>query len=670
MPTVTDRLIRRPLQRLAVLSNVPPLTMLFRAIYDLGLRLTLRALARHDAVRAVYGYGSFFDGRCLYGVSDIDLVIVIGEGHSRMDTVHHRIALTYTRLRRVFPFLQSWHEHAENLLFLSEIEAGFAIPEPLRLRLKQGRVVLLHGEPIPGIEPGEPVTLSEVVAEANSLLRIALMKGEVHASNQLFWKRLLAKLVDLAESLELGAVANRFRAREELDFLEDGDARLFLRRSDPDALFALLLEGAREIWDALSERTPVRTVHFTRFSPNGARPGPSPTGEAALPDRLRRALEPLASSVRTLAPPQLGLTPRTDAVPLDRRLPVVEPRGGGYRVLRSLARAYARHGDGVEAMLVGSGAMWFLYRRMPSFVDVIPLDPLLFSNVHARCRGREESFEMLRPLHEEQTAIAHRTFEALAGVYDRNTGWIQKLPFPCVYLEEDRIVVEDAIRRMRAYVMLADAVDVRSVDALIEYLGRRHPSCREFLEELLAYHRSLTDGRPDAPPANNLYTCLLQFVSQLLAGRQEILLAPPRRHLGITVGIITRNRARDLTDALAALTRQRRRPDEVLVVDNGSTDETAEVADRYRTRLPLRYRYLAEASIPRARNLVLDEARNDVISFTDDDCIPEPGWLEAVERGFLRAENVGIVGGWVWHEPSREPGALDTYYGIFHHSKT
>jgi hypothetical protein len=41
-----------------------------------------------------------------------------------------------------------------------------------------------------------------------------------------------------------------------------------------------------------------------------------------------------------------------------------------------------------------------------------------------------------------------------------------------------------------------------------------------------------------------------------------------------------------------------------------------------------------------------------------------------VERGFLRADNVGIVGGWVKHEPALEPSLLDTYYSLFHHNKS
>jgi len=186
------------------------------------------------------------------------------------------------------------------------------------------------------------------------------------------------------------------------------------------------------------------------------------------------------------------------------------------------------------------------------------------------------------------------------------------------------------------------------------------------LLEEFRYHRGEIAERPAAP---NLFRCLHQFMFQVATGTAPLALADHEQGLGITVGIITRNRAADLRAALASLEGLRRRPDEVVVVDNGSTDGTRTVIESFADRLPIRYVLVPEPSIPRARNAVIEHARHEVIAFTDDDCAVGREWLTAVERGFMRARNVGIVGGWVLHWPAPEPSTVDTYFGFFHHNK-
>jgi GT2 family glycosyltransferase len=88
--------------------------------------------------------------------------------------------------------------------------------------------------------------------------------------------------------------------------------------------------------------------------------------------------------------------------------------------------------------------------------------------------------------------------------------------------------------------------------------------------------------------------------------------------------IITLRRAPLLRQTLAALARQTRRPDEVIVVDNGPDPDTEAVAHEFDAR------YIVE---PRrgygsARNRGLAEARGDVLYFLDDDCVAEPDWAE------------------------------------------
>lgn len=94
----------RLIQYIVVLLNFSPFTRLFRCVYDLGLKCLLNSLARRDGVYSVFGYGSFFERRCLYGVSDIDLVLVMKKGVSRSSAEYNEVALLYNRVRRFFPF--------------------------------------------------------------------------------------------------------------------------------------------------------------------------------------------------------------------------------------------------------------------------------------------------------------------------------------------------------------------------------------------------------------------------------------------------------------------------------------------------------------------------------------------------------------------------------------
>jgi glycosyltransferase involved in cell wall biosynthesis len=117
----------------------------------------------------------------------------------------------------------------------------------------------------------------------------------------------------------------------------------------------------------------------------------------------------------------------------------------------------------------------------------------------------------------------------------------------------------------------------------------------------------------------------------------------------LSVIICTYNRADKLANCLDAL-RKTVPPIhwdwELLVVDNNSSDRTQELVGALlgSGALPVRYVFEAEQGLCAARNRGLAEARGDVVAFTDDDCLVDANWLQAIENHFSQPTG-DVVGG-------------------------
>jgi glycosyltransferase involved in cell wall biosynthesis len=84
---------------------------------------------------------------------------------------------------------------------------------------------------------------------------------------------------------------------------------------------------------------------------------------------------------------------------------------------------------------------------------------------------------------------------------------------------------------------------------------------------------------------------------------------------------------------------------EVVVVDNGSTDRTPEVLRAAAESLPLVAIAESRPGKNRAINRALEVARGSLLLFSDDDVIPEPGWVAAMWSAAARWPADDIFGG-------------------------
>jgi len=131
--------------------------------------------------------------------------------------------------------------------------------------------------------------------------------------------------------------------------------------------------------------------------------------------------------------------------------------------------------------------------------------------------------------------------------------------------------------------------------------------------------------------------------------------------LTVSVVIVTRNRAEWLRETLDSVTGQSRQPDEVVVVDNASTDHTRDVVLSFADRLNVRYVHEPRRGIPYARNAAVRSSTGDVVAFIDDDCVASEDWLKCIEMPFLRDPNVGAVGGEVSYDRVGD-GTVEEFY--------
>ncbi len=118
----------------------------------------------------------------------------------------------------------------------------------------------------------------------------------------------------------------------------------------------------------------------------------------------------------------------------------------------------------------------------------------------------------------------------------------------------------------------------------------------------------------------------------------------------VSVVVPTYKRSGMLSRCLAALAAQDLEPNayEVVIADNAGSEDTRRVVESWAKQSAARIVYVSANHHPgpaAARNAGWRSATGHIIAFTDDDCIPEPGWLRSGVAAFTA--NVTAVAGQV-----------------------
>ena len=109
----------------------------------------------------------------------------------------------------------------------------------------------------------------------------------------------------------------------------------------------------------------------------------------------------------------------------------------------------------------------------------------------------------------------------------------------------------------------------------------------------------------------------------------------------VSVVIPTYNYGRFIVDAINSVLHQTRLPSEIIVIDDGSTDETATLVGAFGDRV--RYIRQDNAGVCAARNRGVNESTSELIAFLDADDTWEPTNLEKQLTRFEADEEIGLV---------------------------
>jgi glycosyltransferase involved in cell wall biosynthesis len=184
--------------------------------------------------------------------------------------------------------------------------------------------------------------------------------------------------------------------------------------------------------------------------------------------------------------------------------------------------------------------------------------------------------------------------------------------------------------------------------------ARHHRS--SLLQELLRFRTADVSGatadRNSAAAAKSIALAGAPASTPQKLGSRALKATEPIQNadsMNVTVIVCTFNRCQDLARALESIAASKM-PNaitwEVVVVDNNSTDQTAEVVEDFRRRYPGRFRYLLETNRGKAYalNAGVASALGETLVFVDDDVTMDSGWLRNLTAELHTGEWAGAAG--------------------------
>ncbi|MBT7241074.1 MAG: glycosyltransferase [Candidatus Diapherotrites archaeon] len=111
--------------------------------------------------------------------------------------------------------------------------------------------------------------------------------------------------------------------------------------------------------------------------------------------------------------------------------------------------------------------------------------------------------------------------------------------------------------------------------------------------------------------------------------------------LKASVVIPSYNAAKHLPTLIESLSSQTIKPFEIIIVDDGSTDDTEKIVKKYKL---IKYFKKKNGGPAKARNFGALKSKGEIIVFTDSDCTPDKNWLSEMTKPFSDKKVGGVQG--------------------------